>query len=349
MKKKTIILFAILLVILVGIACFMQYRYTHQSLKSFTATGCTAEGIIVKDSVSYLEVQFDDEKHTAKKIAVKDEEILKKISESNLQEIIGVNIASDIPKNILEDDHLVSNINNFNPLQLLTETDKYDEFFEIADVSFSDEHSFVGKVLEETTTYMIVEPANDEYERTVAEKIKIEYGTDHLDYLYGTGRLVVIYYKGEINTDDGKMTSIKSDDISTEGFREWGMKVVPSNEQISKKIYDKAKPHDGDTTSHWYKQYNLYYHGLEDVIITVDGEQHSLAHALKRGKITMSAILAKANRDVADGVIQDLRYEDGGSAVFKYPDYTIVKYHTLDGNDDMYIGTPDIGIDVKNK
>ena len=78
MKKKTIILFAILLVILVGIACYMQYRYTHQSIKSFTATGCTAEGIIVKDSVSYLEVQFDDEKHPAKKIAVKDEEILKR-------------------------------------------------------------------------------------------------------------------------------------------------------------------------------------------------------------------------------------------------------------------------------
>lgn len=216
-------------------------------------------------------------------------------------------------------------------------------------VNPDEEQSFVGTVIEETTSYMVVEPAHDEYERTVAEKIKIDYGTDHLDYLYGTGRLVVIYYKGEINTDDGKMASIKSDDISTEGFREWGMKVVPSNEQISKKIYDKAKLHDSDTTSHWYKQYNLYYHGLEDVIITVDGEQHSLAHALKRGKITMSAILAKANRDVADGVIQDLRYDDGGSAVFKYPDYTIVKYHTLDGNDDMYIGTPDIGIDVKNK
>ena len=349
MKKKTIILFAILLVILVGIACFMQYRYTHQSIKSFTATGCAVEGIVVKDSVSYLEVQFDDEKHTAKKIAVKDEEILKKISESNLQEIIGVNIASDIPKKVLEDDHLVSDFNNFNPLQLLTETDKYDEFFEIADVSFSDEHSFVGKVIEETTTYMIVEPEKDEYERTVAEKIKIEYGTDHLDYLYGTGRLVVIYYKGDINTADGNMASIKSDDISTEGFREWEMKVVPSNENVSKKIYDKAQPHDSDTTSHWYRQYNLYYHGLEDVIITVDGEQHSLAHALKRGKITMSAILAKANQDVSDGIIEDLRYKDGGSTVFKYPDYTIVKYHTLDGNDDMYIGTPDIDIYVKDK
>jgi len=213
----------------------------------------------------------------------------------------------------------------------------------------NEEQSFVGKVLEETTTYMIVEPANDEYEGTVAEKIKIEYGTDHIDYLYGTGRLVVIYYRGEINTDDGKMSSIKTDDISIEGFREWEMKVVSSNEHTTKKIYDKAQPHDSDTESHWYRQYNLYYHGLEDVIITVDGEQHSLAHALKRGKITMSAILAKANQDVSDDVIDEIVYKDGGSQVYKYPDYTIVKYHTLDGNDDMYIGTPDIDIHVKDK
>ena len=216
-------------------------------------------------------------------------------------------------------------------------------------VNPDEEQSFVGTVIEETTSYMVVEPAHDEYEKTVADRIKIEYGTDHIDYLYGTGRMVVIYYKGDINTADGNMASIKSDDISTEGFREWEMKVVPSKEPNNKKIMEKTQPQDSETTSHWYKQYNLYYHGLEDVIITVDGEQHSLAHALKRGKITMSAILAKANQDVSDGVIQDLRYKDGGSAVFKYPDYTIVKYHTLDGNDDMYIGTPDIGIDVKDR
>ena len=216
-------------------------------------------------------------------------------------------------------------------------------------VNPDEEQSFVGTVIEETTSYMVVEPAHDEYEKTVADRIKIEYGTDHIDYLYGTGRMVVIYYKGDINTADGNMASIKSDDISTEGFREWEMKVVPSNEPNNKKIMEKTQPHDSDTTSHWYKQYNLYYHGLEDVIITVDGEQHSLAHALKRGKITMSAILAKANQDVADGVIEEISYDDGGSSVFKYPDYTIVKHHTLDGNDDMYIGTPDIGIDVKNK
>ena len=216
-------------------------------------------------------------------------------------------------------------------------------------VNPDEEQSFVGTVIEETTSYMIVEPAPDEYEKTVADRIKVEYGTDHIDYLYGTGRMVVIYYKGEINTDDGKMSSIKSDDISTEGFRGWEMKVVLSDEKNNKKIVNKWQPHDSDSSSHWYRQYNLYYHGLEDVIISVDGEQHSLAHALKRGKITMSAILAKANRDVADGIIDELVYRDGGSQVYKYPDYTIVKYHTLDGNDDMYIGTPDIDIHIADK
>ena len=216
-------------------------------------------------------------------------------------------------------------------------------------VNPDEEQSFVGTVIEETTSYMVVEPAHDEYEKTVADRIKIEYGTDHIDYLYGTGRMVVIYYKGDINTADGNMASIKSDDILTEGFREWEMKVVPSNEPNNKKIMEKTQPHDSDTASHWYKQYNLYYYDLDEVMVSVDGKEYPLAHALKLGKITMSAILAKANQDVADGVIEEISYDDGGSSVFKYPDYTIVKYHTLDGNDDMYIGTPDIGIDVKNK
>ena len=213
----------------------------------------------------------------------------------------------------------------------------------------NDEHSFVGKVIEETTTYMIVEPAEDEYERALTQRMMVAYDTDHVDYLYGTGRLVVIYYDTDNMIKGGAMPIIESAEISTEGFHEWEMKVVPSNEHTTKKIYDKAQPHDSDTESHWYRQYNLYYHGLEDVIITVDGEQHSLAHALKRGKITMSAILSKANQDVSDCVIDELVYKDGGSQVYKYPEYTIVKYHTLDGNDDMYIGTTDIDIHVKDK
>lgn len=59
--------------------------------------------------------------------------------------------------------------------------------------------SFVGTVLEETTTYMIVEPGEDEEERKSSDKIQINYGTDHIDYLYGIGRKVIIKYTGYIS------------------------------------------------------------------------------------------------------------------------------------------------------
>ena len=71
-------------------------------------------------------------------------------------------------------------------------------------------NSFVGTVIEETTTYMIVEPNEDELERKSSDRIVINYGTDHMDYLYGIGTKVIINYNGyimetypaQINTDN---------------------------------------------------------------------------------------------------------------------------------------------------
>ena len=226
-----------------------------------------------------------------------------------------------------------------------TTINEYDEAY-----NPDEEQSFVGKVIEETTTYMIVEPAEDEYERTLTQRMMVAYDTDHVDYLYGAGRLVVIYYDADNMIKGGEMPIIESAEISTEGFCEWELKVTPTKLESHKILaVPKAAPHDSDSASHWYKQYNLYYYDLDEVMVSVDGSEYPLAHAIKLGKISMSAILAKANRDVADGVIEEISYDDGGSSVFKYPDYTIVKYHTLDGNDDMYIGTPDIDIHVKDK
>lgn len=210
-------------------------------------------------------------------------------------------------------------------------------------VNLSEEQSFLATILEETSSYMIVEPAENEYERVIADKIKIEYSTEHIDYLYGTGRKVVIYYKGSI--DATEPATIKTDEISTEGFREWNLKVFPSTTAIKELVVPKAPEYDKD----WYRQYNLYYYGIDGIAVEVDGKDLDLTAAINQGMITMSAILARANQDVADGKIDELMYKDGGSKVYKYPDYTIVKYHTLDGNDDMYIGTPDIDINVANK
>ncbi len=204
---------------------------------------------------------------------------------------------------------------------------------------------FLGTVLEETTSYMLIEPVEGESERTVADKIKIEYETDHIDFLYGLGRRVVIYYDG--NIEPSSPPTIRTDDISTEGFRDFSLSVLPSDTAEKELIIRKRAPHDSDLG--WHRQYNLYYYGLDEVSVFVDGQRLPLKDAIIQGKITMYALLGKANRDVSDGYLAELVYRDGGSQVYHYPDFTIVKYHTLDGNDDMYICTPGTDIHVKDK
>lgn len=39
---------------------------------------------------------------------------------------------------------------------------------------------------------------------------------------------------------------------------------------------------------------------------------------------------------------QRRNYDDGGSMEYHYPDFTIIKMHTLDGNRDVYIGNKEM-------
>lgn len=346
MKKKFIVFFAFLAALLVTVGCLMQYKRTHQSIKSFTAVMCTAQDFSVSGEGAYLEIRFDDKKHTVKKIAVKDENIIKKISESNINAIIGVNIISDIPKNILKEKHI--DADRINALQLLVDYSEFDAFFEIADVSFADLHSFVGKVVEETTAYMVVEPVKDKADGDMGDRVKVEYDTEHIDYLYGEGRKVVIYFKGNhIETDDG-MKLVKADDISTEGFREFELEVYPSTEKKSRLVLS-GDDIQGFTSFGHLSDTNLYYYGLDKVMITIKGFTTTLEVALEKGRITLDGIVAACNQDVLDGVIEELVYKDGGTQAYKYPEYTIIKYHTLDGNRDVYIGSDDIDIRIASK
>ena len=209
--------------------------------------------------------------------------------------------------------------------------------------------SFLAEILEESPSSMIVEPVYEKMDAYIGEKVRIEYGTVHYDYLYGVGRRVVIYYQGEPEEIEDGMKLIKSDDISTEGFREFKLEVKPSEEKVKKEIAERTPPTDSSGRRWIYGNSALYYYGVENVLITIKGWTMPLEKALEEGRITLNGIIAKCNQDIAGGVIDELVYKDGGSQVYKYPEYTIVKYHTLDGNDDMYIGTPDIDIHVKDK
>ena len=196
---------------------------------------------------------------------------------------------------------------------------------------------FVGTVLEETTTYMIVEPNKDEEERRTADKIQINYGEDHLDYLYGIGRKVIIKYSGYIK--ETYPAQIDTNEILIEGFEEFEISVKESNDKKKTKILNNQELYKNNS------DFDLYYYGLEEVNIVVDNKTMSLEEALRSGKMTIDGILAKANQDVSDGKIQTEMYKDGGTTEWYYEDFNIVKKHTLDGDRDVFI----LRNDLKNR
>lgn len=201
-------------------------------------------------------------------------------------------------------------------------------------------YSFVGTVLEEDTTYMLVKPNEDEEESKFAEKIKINYGEDHLDYLYGIGRKVVINYTGQIMKS--YPAQINTNDILADGYVEFELSVEKSNKIEKKKILNNKDIYENNS------DYNLYYYGLNQVNVTVDNKTITLEEALKSGKVSLTQLIVNANRDLDDKKITGSMYKDGSSMIYQYDTYTIIKLHTLDGNRDVWIGIPEMGInDIK--
>lgn len=193
-------------------------------------------------------------------------------------------------------------------------------------------NSFVGTVLEETTTYMIVEPNEDEIERKSADKIRIDYGTDHIDYLYGIGRKVIINYTGYIK--ETYPAQIDTNDILINGYEEFELIVKTADNKNKTKILNSKEIDKNDADC------NLYYYGIDEVKIKVDNKTMPLEEALRSGKMTIDGLVIKANKDFPNAKV----YKDGGSTEYHYNNYTIIKMHTLDGNRDVYIGTKDMTI-----
>lgn len=194
------------------------------------------------------------------------------------------------------------------------------------------DNSFVGTVLKETTTYMIVEPNEDEEERKTADKIQINYGTDHKDYLYGVGRKVIINYAGYIK--ETYPAQIDTNNILIDGYEKFELTVKESKNENKTKIINNKKLYKNNT------DYNLYYYGIEEVNITINNKIMSLKDALISGKMTIDGLIIKANEDIPNATV----YKDGGSIEYHYDNYTIIKMHTMDGNRDVYIGTKDMTI-----
>lgn len=96
-------------------------------------------------------------------------------------------------------------------------------------------------------------------------------------------------------------------------------------------------------------EYMVYSYGLDKIYISLGTGLTPLSKALRDNLITMEDIIEKCERDAEQGIITDLMYKDGGSKEYIYKDFKIIKYNTLSGNKDIYIGIPEMDIDICNK
>ena len=180
--------------------------------------------------------------------------------------------------------------------------------------------------------YNNIQPNEDELERNSADKIRINYGTDHIDYLYGIGRKVIINYSGAIK--ETYPAQIDTNNILIDGYEEFELNVKTSKDRNKIKVLNNKELNKNDI------DYNLYYYGLDEVTITIKDKTITLEEALRSGKMTINGLIIKANKDFPNAQV----YKDGGSMEYHYDNYTIIKMHKVNGNRDVYIGTKDMTI-----
>lgn len=201
---------------------------------------------------------------------------------------------------------------------------------------------FYGKVIEYKQNYIIVEPNEGEEIRKSADKISIGLG-EYNDAIYEVGTNVKITYTGYVmESYPAQVDAIKIELKSAENFEIRFYDKQPQTDTKINKILDKSETDKYD--------YNIYsYEGSVNILI--NGKEMSLRNALLENKITMNEIIAKANQDLRNEKITGDTYKDGGSQVYHYGNYTIIKYHTEEGNRDVYIGTKTMTINnikIKN-
>lgn len=86
--------------------------------------------------------------------------------------------------------------------------------------------------------------------------------------------------------------------------------------------------------------YGLYTLAGDVTVTKKQDKVCSLEDALKEKIISVQSILDQAKIDEKYGICEVAFYSDGGSIEYRYNDYTILKFNSLDGNRDLIIGMP---------
>lgn len=190
-----------------------------------------------------------------------------------------------------------------------------------------DIHSFEGTIIECENASMIVRPKKNEDEYSSSNRFRVEYVNDFNSCKVGDS--VKITYDGFINESYPAQIGTTKIEVLPEVEFKLIFNAKPG--KVRKQIVDKK-------TSDKY-DYNVYvWNG--DVKVLIDDKTYTLEEALDNEIITVEEIIAKAEKDIKKPLV----YRDGGSKEYHYEDYTIIKFNTLDGNKDVYIGNKKLSV-----
>lgn len=191
--------------------------------------------------------------------------------------------------------------------------------------------SFYGTIKKvEYNKCFFVEPDEGEEIRKSADLIEIGMLRLETNVKFEIGERIKVIYTGEVlETYPAQIYAISYESMEEKEFE---LRVYDKQPQTDTKIHtilDKSETDKYD--------YNIYTYDVS-VNILINGEELSLKNALLENKITMEEIITKANQNC----LRNVSYDDGGSTIYYYENYTLIKLNKLDGNRDVYIGTKDL-------
>ena len=90
--------------------------------------------------------------------------------------------------------------------------------------------------------------------------------------------------------------------------------------------------------------YNVYLYNGELKII-INNTEYNLYEALKSDKLTMQDIVSKIKNEAK----KSNEWDDGGSALYDMESFKVLKYKTISGNKDLYIGSNELNYNIGEK
>ena len=148
--------------------------------------------------------------------------------------------------------------------------------------------------------------------------------------------------KPEENTKETTNITVKEKEVNenVEETKEENKKTEENKEEkgISFGVKDKG---NNDVTLISKKDskipFDIFTVGM-DFKLKIDGKDYSFKDAVAQGLLDEKKLFNKLEQDKKDGKSTSKMYkDDGATIIYKYNDYSIVKYNSTDGTEDMYI------------